>query len=670
MACAQDMELFPGKIRLMSQCKSSRAAVSRWMAWALFALFALAVCSVAHAEPWFEAKSPRVTVLTNVSEKRARELALRFEQSRALFGGLISRDKINLAQPLELFAFKDADDFRRSAPAAAVGTTALVAGGERNYLLFAPAAAGNAEAAVATQWQYAHADLARLFLEGSYPPTQPWFDEGLAQYFAGIRVASEVTTGGEPATANGSSLLRALASTQWLPVADLLTHAVPDVKGDSGELFRAESWLLVHYLLSHESLESCGKYFFLVRSQGVTAPEAWRQAFGSDLKEADGKLRAYFGSVRGPMLAASENADSISRHKLAEASSGPVTHKPLPLGADDVTILVTRINEVEARVRVDEMLLHIPERRGFALGDLQNVEQLFPKIWQVHRALGYAAIQAKDFDLAQRDLSTAVSLSPEDPWTRYYRALLRYRFSLAEGKPLLNPGVVQQDLYAALSAYAQFSDALDLLSQAYTAGLQGARAVESAKAAIVLAPRNEAYVLHLGQAYTIAEKWDDAQSVFERLVRTGSPPVATEARKWLGDLPIRRKFGNSLAQQGKSLVDLSKKAPALKAPYNPLDVTPEDEAEDARREKGAHGPDPRPLQFVKGKLVKVDCAKGAAVLTMSAAGKLWHMHVADVGSVVLVGVDGFSCDWRDRNVFVNYRLRKALEGDVSSLELE
>jgi len=68
--------------------------------------------------------------------------------------------------------------------------------------------------------------------------------------------------------------------------------------------------------------------------------------------------------------------------------------------------------------------------------------------------------------------------------------------------------------------------------------------------------------------------------------------------------------------------------------------------------------------------LRVECSKAAAVLSVNAAGKVWRMHVADVAALVLIGVDGFSCDWRDRDVFVNYRLRNAGEGDVSSLELE
>lgn len=625
----------------------------------------------AFADGWYEAKTQHITVLTDISEKRARELALRFEQTRALTGQVISRDKVSVAQPLDIFAFKDPADYRRNVPGA-VGerSVALVAGGERNYLVFGPTLSATPEAELATQWQRGAGDLTRLFLEGSYPPAQAWFDEGLAQYVAGIRLHGDATWGTDPGVARGTPFIALLGSQSWMPLPALLSYNPPP-NGEPTPLFLAESWLLVHSMLaagSEQTMESCGKYLYLVRSQGVAAPEAWQQAFGATLAESEAKLHAYFEAVRAPIQAAVVEPEP-SKAKVFPAQAGPVRHQAPPLGADDVSILITKLDPVEARVRVGELALHVPEQRSRALADLQNVEEQFPKIWQVHRALGFSAMQVRDWDLAQRDFSQAAQSSPTDPWTRFYMALLRYRYSADKGAPLQNPGIIQQDLYAALSAYAQFPDALDMLAQAYTAGYQGTRAVESARAAIKQAPRNQAYVLHLGQALTISEKWDEAQQVFERLVRTAPGPVAAEARKWLSDLPIRKKYGNALAQQGKGVVDLTGKGKA--AAPDPMEVTAEDEAEDARREAAAHPKaDPRPLQFVKGKLLRVECAKASATLLVSANGKQWRMHVADVTSVVLVGADGFSCDWRDRSVFVNYRLKAALEGDVSSLELE
>ena len=81
--------------------------------------------------------------------------------------------------------------------------------------------------------------------------------------------------------------------------------------------------------------------------------------------------------------------------------------------------------------------------------------------------------------------------------------------------------------------------------------------------------------------------------------------------------------------------------------------------------------DKRSTKFVQGRLVAVDCSKApAAVLTVnSQAGRL-TLRAADYRSILLIGADDFSCDWRDRQVTVNYKPNGAANnGDLVSLEM-
>src|SRR5258706_9235843 len=65
------------------------------------------------AQDWVEIKSKNFTVVTDGGEKRGREVALRFEQMREVFGSLILRDKINPTSPLSIVAFKDRKGCRK-----------------------------------------------------------------------------------------------------------------------------------------------------------------------------------------------------------------------------------------------------------------------------------------------------------------------------------------------------------------------------------------------------------------------------------------------------------------------------------------------------------------------------------------------------------------------------
>ena len=45
------------------------------------------------------------------------------------------------------------------------------------------------------------------------------------------------------------------------------------------------------------------------------------------------------------------------------------------------------------------------------------------------------------------------------------------------------------------------------------------------------------------------------------------------------------------------------------------------------------------------------------------------LRAADYKSLLLIGADDFSCDWRDRQVTVNYKPVGARNGDLVSLEM-
>ncbi|MBA3916127.1 MAG: hypothetical protein H0X25_20245, partial [Acidobacteriales bacterium] len=79
--------------------------------------------------------------------------------------------------------------------------------------------------------------------------------------------------------------------------------------------------------------------------------------------------------------------------------------------------------------------------------------------------------------------------------------------------------------------------------------------------------------------------------------------------------------------------------------------------------------DRRPVQFVKGKLIGVDCSNPpSAILTVLNGKKVVQFRTPDYHSLVLVGAEQFSCDWKDKNVSVNYKGSGAVE-DLVSLEV-
>jgi hypothetical protein len=79
-------------------------------------LLLLAPALFAQTEKWVEVRSPNFIVATNAGEGRGRQVALHFEQMRAVFAQLLAREQIKVNAPLQIIAFKDRKGLSRVAP--------------------------------------------------------------------------------------------------------------------------------------------------------------------------------------------------------------------------------------------------------------------------------------------------------------------------------------------------------------------------------------------------------------------------------------------------------------------------------------------------------------------------------------------------------------------------
>src|SRR5208282_856537 len=73
--------------------------------------------ALAKDEPkWIEVHSAHFSVVTDAGEKRGREVALRVEQMRAVFGQLILKDKLKMSVPITVIALKSDKQYALVAP--------------------------------------------------------------------------------------------------------------------------------------------------------------------------------------------------------------------------------------------------------------------------------------------------------------------------------------------------------------------------------------------------------------------------------------------------------------------------------------------------------------------------------------------------------------------------
>jgi len=78
----------------------------------LVSLFTCAFSAAWADQQWVEVTSPHFSVATDGGEKRARDVAMRFEQMRTAFGVIFKKVSVNTA-PLQIIAFRNSKELRQ-----------------------------------------------------------------------------------------------------------------------------------------------------------------------------------------------------------------------------------------------------------------------------------------------------------------------------------------------------------------------------------------------------------------------------------------------------------------------------------------------------------------------------------------------------------------------------
>jgi hypothetical protein len=101
------------------------------------------------------------------------------------------------------------------------------------------------------------------------------------------------------------------------------------------------------------------------------------------------------------------------------------------------------------------------------------------------------------------------------------------------------------------------------------------------------------------------------------------------------------------------------------------DTAPDSSVKGQAEDEAGKPAAPPAVRFIKGKITGVDCSVApAALLNFVSESRPLKLYVGDSRHVVLFGADVFSCDWKNKNVAVNYRERQDGGGDVVSLEIQ
>jgi Flp pilus assembly protein TadD len=581
---------------------------------------------------WLLVRSNHFTVLTDTGEKQGKEIALRFEQMRTIFGNLFFRSTVNMPVPLQIVAFRSHDELRNYAPlwkGKPVELAGFFQGADDRNFIALDMSSPNPYAAVFHE--YAH-----LLLHGNFPVTPPWFDEGFAEYFSSLRIDGKfVEYGNVP-----SNLPEILQNKRWMPIIDLLStqrESATYNERDKNTLFYAQSWITVHYIMANNKLPEAVKYLQLTQIEHRPVADSLKEAFGMDPATFEKAVHDYFTGT-----------GKYFRAPMPDFDPGPFQSK--------------KVDDLTAQAMLADLHAHSEDYEQKAEAEFQAVLEKDPRNEVATRGLGYLYLRKNEFDRAAKLFERASLQDPKDPRLHYLNALLMNRMAIQNGTAPKHPELMQQELETAIQLDPTMADAYNLLAFALSAQGRYDNAVAAEKKAIALNPSYEAYQSNLAKLYLQWQKWDDAEAILARLVKSSDPEVQQNAKQILASLEANRETAAQMIRDRELRHD-DITAPQWRKKNDTYVPPPDAEKEEAK-------PDTRKVLYLQGELESVDCSGDpVAILTIRQGKRTLKMRTANYKKLIVMGADEFSCDWRDKKVLVNYKPGGKADGDLVTIEM-
>lgn len=599
------------------------SSAQRWLAGLCFFLVVLLGAEAAEPE-WMEVRSEHFSVITDAGEKNGRHVADQFEQMRAAFGILFVRTKINQPVPLQIIALRNGKEMRQYSPLFKGKPVELGGffqqGEDKNFIVV--------DLSKEDSWQTVFHEYAHLLLSGNFPKTAPWFDEGFAEYLSTMKVTNGTIEIGN--LIPGAELLKEASKFRLLDLFQVQHHSETyNQNGERRDMFYVESWLVAHYLFDTNRLAQAAKYFILTDQQKVPIPEAVQTAFGMSLAEMEKTIWTNWHN--GKLYA------KRAREKIP--TSFTATARPL--------------DSLEARAQLADLDVHSMDYGARAIQEFEDILRQNPKQVSAQRGLGYAYLRNRDFPMALQHFQAAAKLDSTDPRVYFYSAVLLQQTHA--GSMTSNEFI--QDLRHAIELDPQYAEAYHLLGLGLMQKRENPEAEQNLRRAVELSPRNDMFRLNLAAVLMNQQKTAESKEMLQALVNSSNPAVAQRAHSMLDyESQASKLTPNSAVVQ---LVE--GEAGGVPSKPNSADSDPP---------ALLHDTDRRPMAYLKGKIVSVDCsADPGAVLTILSGDKTYHLHTADRGKLLLINADKFSCEWTNVKASANYRDSGNLEGDLVSLEL-
>lgn len=504
----------------MKRSAPQTAFVVALIPWMVTAAIAAPARALPKKEPWVELRTANFTLFSNAGEKTVRRVGADLERLRDALSQLVPGLALNSPSPTYIFVFRNGADFRPYQRTA--GGRVIESGGYflsrqlGNYVAVNNDQHGSERLVI--YHEYLH-----YVLRNNYASLPLWFHEGLAEYYSTFEVGKDEARIGLPVAEH----VLWLRQNPQIPLASLFSvdeHARDYNEATRRGGFYAQSWALVHYLISGSSERRLQAIESLrLAQQGTPPDQIFKRAFGTDSAALERELSKYIKSY----LFATTRVPIRTEANLAMESQ--------PMAWPDVLYrlgdLLANIGSEQAPAATEHFQAILAEQadHGPALAGMGHLQEL-----------------AGRAEAARPWYEKAARLAPEDFLIQYRYALNHLEEpgpdSLQKARTALKKAVVlRPDIGEAWARLGYTYQAADELPP---------EAIEAMETAHRLLPSRMDVAHNLAVAYARTNQREKAVALIENvLVPRAEPEMIANAREALVDEDYAR--AEELVSQGK-----------------------------------------------------------------------------------------------------------------------
>ena len=546
-------------------------------------------------EEWTSVQSKNFLLVGNAKESDIRKVALRLEQFREAYLRTLPVEHIDSSVPLTVLVFKDDVAYRPFEPLYSGQSTGVVGFFQSNpdvdYITLSVDRRHVRSADALAFHEYVH-----LLVRNSFGHAPLWFNEGLAEYYSTF----EISNGNKKVTL-GRALgyrVQTLRERELLPLETLFKideQSPYYTEQEKRNLFYAQSWALVHYLLSGNRRIQLSTYLELL-GKGINVEDAFRQAFQADFATIEAELRAYLILNKFP-------PQVITFNQRLEFDTTLTRSAPL--------------KPAEVQFFLGDLLLHT-NRLDEAAVYLRRALALDPNFARAHASLGVIDVRQNRFEEARKHLEIASAASPNYLVHYYYAYVLSREASgsdnLAEGYYSTETAdLMRSELKKAIGLAPNFAEAYRL--QAFINLARDERldeALELLRKAISLSPRRQEFLLMLAQIHLRREEFDVTRRILDPLVNSSkSAQIRAQAQGLLASAAAREVYLARVKALEKMAADATKEETPTGV-LQPCDAPQPGPQLKKRRFTG---------EQICGMLVRIECEDEGGVILLIEAGE-------------------------------------------------